>query len=110
MRISDWSSDVCSSDPMSDGPHRLIVNCGGARAAVAHLPPDLAEGLRTTAAHSTLVLADSNSTAVLADGTLGKGVAEVELTRQESEQERSEERLVGKECVNKGRSRWLPDH
>src|SRR3546814_3568114 len=86
MRISDWSSDVCSSDPMSDGPHRLIVNCGGARAAVAHLPPDLAEGLRTTAAHSTLVLADSNSTAVLADGTLGKGVAEVELTRQESEQ------------------------
>ncbi|RIA43939.1 putative heparinase superfamily protein [Hephaestia caeni] len=85
-RVIDGGCASTLAFEMSDGPHRLIVNCGGARAAVAHLPPDLAEGLRTTAAHSTLVLADSNSTAVLADGTLGKGVAEVELTRQESEQ------------------------
>jgi len=70
---------------MSDGPHRLVVNCGGARAAVAQLLPSLADGLRTTAAHSTLVVGDSNSTAIHADGTLGRGVAEVELTRQESE-------------------------
>lgn len=70
---------------MSDGPHRLVVNCGGARAASAQLPPALAEGLRTTAAHSTLIVGDSNSTAIHADGTLGRGVAEVELTRQEAE-------------------------
>ena len=70
---------------MSDGPARLIVNCGGARTAVAQVPPALVAGLRTTAAHSTLVLADSNSTAIHAEGTLGRGVAEVELTRQESE-------------------------
>lgn len=70
---------------LSDGPHRLVVNCGGARAAVAQLPAALADGLRTTAAHSTLVVGDSNSTAIHADGTLGRGVAEVELTRQESE-------------------------
>ncbi|CAN5822695.1 heparinase II/III family protein [soil metagenome] len=68
----------------SDGPHRLIVNCGGARTAVAQLPAALADGLRTTAAHSTLIVGDSNSTAIHADGTLGRGVAEVELARQES--------------------------
>ncbi|WP_223262894.1 heparinase II/III family protein [Sphingobium sp. SCG-1] len=70
---------------LSDGPHRLIVNCGGAALAGAAITEDLAQGLRTTAAHSTLVLADSNSTAILADGTLGKGVTEVELNRQELE-------------------------
>ena len=70
---------------LSDGPHRLIVNCGGARAAVAQLPTALADGLRTTAAHSTLIVGDSNSTAIHVDGTLGRGVAEVELARQESE-------------------------
>ena len=70
---------------MSDGAQRIVINCGGARTASAQLPAALAEGLRTTAAHSTLVLADSNSTAIHADGTLGRGVAEVELSRQETE-------------------------
>ncbi|VVS96042.1 Heparinase [Sphingomonas sp. EC-HK361] len=69
----------------SDGPARMIVNCGGARDHVAQLPQAIAEGLRTTAAHSTLTLADTNSTAIHADGTLGRGVAEVELSRQESD-------------------------
>ncbi len=69
----------------SDGPARLVVNCGGARAGIAQLPPAMVEGLRSTAAHSTLTIADSNSTAIHADGTLGRGVAEVELSRQESE-------------------------
>ncbi len=69
----------------SDGPARIVVNCGGARAGVAQLPAALAEGLRSTAAHSTLTIADSNSTAIHADGTLGRGVAEVELSRQESD-------------------------
>ncbi|MCU0728759.1 MAG: heparinase II/III family protein [Sphingopyxis sp.] len=61
----------------SDGPHRIIVNCGGAALA------DLARGLRTTAAHSTLTLGDLNSTAIHADGTLGKGVTLVEIDRRE---------------------------
>jgi uncharacterized heparinase superfamily protein len=69
----------------SDGPARLVVNCGGARGGVAGLPVDLCEGLRTTAAHSTLAVADSNSTAIHLDGTLGRGVTEVQLARQESE-------------------------
>ena len=70
---------------LSDGPSRLVVNCGGAQATAAGLPAALAQGLRTTAAHSTLVVADSNSTAIHSDGTLGRGVAEVELSRQEGE-------------------------
>ncbi|MBA4048709.1 MAG: heparinase [Sphingomonas sp.] len=69
----------------SEGPVRLIVNCGGARAIARSVADRLAEGLRTTAAHSTLVVGDSNSTAIHSDGTLGKGVVEVELSRQESE-------------------------
>ncbi|WP_294292150.1 heparinase II/III family protein [uncultured Sphingomonas sp.] len=70
---------------MSDGPNRLVVNCGGARAANAQLPDALAQGLRTTAAHSTLTLGDSNSTALNPDGTLGRGVGEVELARAETD-------------------------
>jgi uncharacterized heparinase superfamily protein len=70
---------------LSDGPNRLIVNCGGARSAGAVVPAALAEGLRTTAAHSTLTVDDSNSTAIHADGTLGRGVVEVELSRQEND-------------------------
>ena len=69
----------------SDGPARIVVNCGGARAADARLPAALVAGLRTTAAHSTLTLADTNSTAIHADGTLGRGVSELELSRQESD-------------------------
>lgn len=69
---------------LSDGEQRLIVNCGGARGAAA-MAADLADGLRTTAAHSTLVLGDSNSTAIHADGTLGAGVRTVELDRHELE-------------------------
>lgn len=70
---------------MSDGPQRIVVNCGGARSASARLPTELAEGLRTSAAHSTLIVGDSNSTAIHVDGTLGRGVAEVELSRQETD-------------------------
>ncbi len=69
----------------SDGAHRIVVNCGGSAAAAGSLPAALVQGLRTTAAHSTLIVGDSNSTAIHADGTLGRGVGEVELGRQESD-------------------------
>lgn len=70
---------------VSDGQDRLIVSCGGADLIGAHIPADLAQGLRSTAAHSTLILDERNSTAILNDGTLGRGVTEVELHRQELE-------------------------
>ena len=70
---------------MSDGPHRMVVNCGGDRGASGKLPGGFANALRASAAHSTLVLADSNSTATHPDGALGRGVAVVELVRREEE-------------------------
>ena len=68
---------------MSDGAQRLIVNCGGPGPLPTDLPDELVQGLRTTAAHSTLVLADTNSTNILADGSLGKGVEDVAIDRSE---------------------------
>src|SRR3546814_4540837 len=91
MRISDWSSDVCSSDlslrralrlgkhrRMTGTPHLLIVwhsRTGGSKA----LAEAAAEGAATAA---QLVAAD----------------------------ERSEERRVGTECVSTCRSRGSPYH
>ncbi|WP_197042039.1 heparinase II/III domain-containing protein, partial [Sandarakinorhabdus oryzae] len=68
---------------MSDGNDRLITNCGGVRGlertASGPLAPALASGLTTTAAHSTLIIADTNSTRIRDDGTLAAGVEEVTL-------------------------------
>jgi len=67
---------------MSDGASRIIVNCGGASIAGGQVPAHIGQGLRATAAHSTLVLDNANSTAVLLHGKLGKGVEEVEVVRR----------------------------
>ena len=67
----------------SFGKQRIIINCGGAGLAGASIPATLARGLRTTAAHSTLCVDDSNSTALLAKGQLGAGVVDVELERRD---------------------------
>lgn len=84
-RLAEAGCASTGAIEISDGAQRLIVNCGGAGLEGAWIPRDLAQGLRTTAAHSTLVLDDCNSTALLPDGTLGRGVTEVELNRQELE-------------------------
>jgi uncharacterized heparinase superfamily protein len=68
---------------LSDGAQRLVVNCGGPGGVPTDLSTALVEGLRTTAAHSTLVLADTNSTNILPDGSLGKGVEDVSIDRSE---------------------------
>jgi len=68
---------------LSDGSQRLVVNCGGPAPLPTGLPAELAQALRTTAAHSTLTLADTNSTAILPDGSLGKGVGDVAVVRSE---------------------------
>ncbi len=67
---------------LSDGPARLIVNCGGAALAGGQVPARIGQGLRASAAFSTLVLDNANSTAVLLHGQLGKGVETVELERR----------------------------
>ncbi len=67
---------------MSHASQRIIVNCGGAAFAGGQVPVRIEQGLRASAAHSTLVLGDANSTAVLINGRLGSGVNEVEVERR----------------------------
>jgi len=74
---------------LSHAGQRVIINCGGGAAAGGLMPVRLEQGLRATAAHSTLVLDDANSTAVLINGGLGSGVAEVEVDRRSIEGERN---------------------
>lgn len=64
---------------MSVGRDRLVVNCGAAPAAEG----EWRDALRATAAHSTLVLADTNSSELRPEG-LGRRVETVESDRQDS--------------------------
>lgn len=78
-----WGCASTLAFEMSDGAHRLIVNCGGAALAGGQVPQRIEQGLRATAAHSTMVLDNANSTAVLLHGQLGKGAEKVELDRRD---------------------------
>jgi uncharacterized heparinase superfamily protein len=82
-RLASTGSASTLALEMSDGAQRLIVNCGGPGLLPTSMPAELVHALRSTAAHSTLVLDDTNSTAILPDGSLGKGVADVEIARSE---------------------------
>ncbi len=66
----------------SHAGQRLIVNCGGGACAGGLVPVRLEQGLRATAAHSTLALDNVNSTAVLIGGRIGSGVSEVDIDRR----------------------------
>jgi len=83
QKIAEQGSASTLAIELSDGGQRLIVNCGGPGPVPTDLPEELVQGLRTTAAHSTLVLADTNSTNILGDGSLGKGVEDVTIDRSE---------------------------
>src|SRR3546814_4142480 len=93
MRISDWSSDVCSSDLV----HRetFALQARGERLA-----------------QRGFVFDEENSRRLLqCDDVRGQpcpvDVFVVEAWKLSC---RSEERRVGKECVSTCRSRWSPDH
>ena len=83
QKIAEIGSASTLALELSDGGQRLVVNCGGPGPLPTDLPDELVQGLRTTAAHSTLVLSDTNSTNILADGSLGKGVEDVAIERSE---------------------------
>src|SRR3546814_13791505 len=98
MRISDWSSDVCSSD---------LVNSGERYGGRVSLRWEPAEGLSIT----PRVLYQKVTT----DGFNRQEVYNLyanqfTTTRPQVTFERSEERRVGKECVSTCRSRWSPYH
>ena len=60
---------------MSHERERIIVNCGAYRGP----KPGWSRVARASAAHSVLVVADTNSTEIRDDGTLGRGPASVAL-------------------------------
>ena len=64
---------------LSVGRDRVIVNCGSQPVATG----EWRDALRATAAHSTLVVDDSNSAEVLAAGGLGQRPVVVEVSRRE---------------------------
>src|SRR3546814_19485381 len=105
MRISDWSSDVCSSDR-----HALGI------ASRQRQPDEAADGL---AAIMELVRAQviGDGDHVVAQGFQRESLADVEVAAgcplaahvgAYHLEMRSEERRVGKEFVSKCRSRWSP--
>lgn len=85
QRIAQGGCASTLAFEFSDGPHRLVVNCGGPGGGSADFPAGLADALRATAAHSTLIVADTNSTATYPDGSLGRGVFEVACDRSETD-------------------------
>src|SRR3546814_18881823 len=99
MRISDWSSDVCSSDlncavcrePVRPVVERLVQRFAQQQAAKARAI-DEEIGLDPAA-----ILQRERGDRVLSDPAL-----DIE------DRTRSEERRVGKECVSTCRSRWSP--
>src|SRR3546814_2263040 len=95
MRISDWSSDVCSSD-LAELPVR------GRASAVQH--PEFGQHEGTTADRHDPAAARRQEAGGL--DQLGAH----ELGGPHLAAGRSEERRVGKECVSTCRSRWAPYH
>ena len=85
-RVARIGSASTLAFELADGAQRLLVNCGGPGVLPTLIPPELAQALRTTAAHSTLTLGDTNSTAIMPDGSLGKGVEDVALSRVEDDE------------------------
>src|SRR3546814_6764413 len=91
MRISDWSSDVCSSDLVD--ADRLWYERIGRRNSMYDLlikHARVADGLGNPLATANVAVKDGRIAAV--------GEA------------RPEERRVGKECVSTCRARWSPSH
>src|SRR3546814_6338707 len=113
MRISDWRSDVCSSDLVTKdgqiaGPRVLehIVD------TVLYFEGERSHQYRVLRAVKNR-FGGTDEIGVFA--MAGEGLAEVAnpsslfLTHRD-EAVRSEERRVGKECVSTCRSRWAPYH
>src|SRR3546814_16486106 len=105
MRISDWSSDVCSSD--LHGGHsvsgHLVVSAPaafGRRHIAPHAPAFQA---RYPELNLSFNLTDSVVDLVRQGYDMGIRIGEVTDPNY-----RSEERRVGKACVSKCRNRWAP--
>src|SRR3546814_20380474 len=99
MRISDWSSDVCSSDL----EHSAAIRYLPAESAAAGAKSD------TVSVPATVVTAPLTAPADIKIVTPAPDAASV-MPPPPGTPVRSEERRVGKERVGKCRSRWSPIH
>src|SRR3546814_11727295 len=117
MRISDWSSDVCSSDLFAQGIEYFDIDQFRRRQHGVRSPQQVLDRLRLEAAHeidqhrrihhqdSLHAASRSRRTMSAEDLYMAKGSA---WRRRNVSYARSEERRVGKEGVSMGRSRWAP--
>src|SRR3546814_12739285 len=114
MRISDWSSDVCSSDldlrlrAIADSRHMVLADRALAPAGAAAALSDSSTTLDLDhfASH---VRAEYLPHALIIDCSGSDAVAE-RYAQWLAAGIRSEERRVGKECVRQCSSRWRPYH
>src|SRR3546814_11932363 len=98
MRISDWSSDVCSSD--LSGVCRIVEHLGSAH-------DELELALLLQVARDKLAAGQDEFDLGLSPASVG-GAPAARVVSSSSRLLRSEERRVGKECVSTCRSRWSP--
>src|SRR3546814_12567043 len=103
MRISDWSSDVCSSDLPTLRPEFLRIS-GALCYGVHRSPPIFVHLPRSIPTFHILNHLGRHLSAP------GRDQAETSSARESTRKGRSEERRVGKECVSTCRSRWSPYH
>src|SRR3546814_19389844 len=109
MRISDWSSDVCSSDLLFGKALRDLYRVLPGQAVDDEQGFDRTRGARHRLHFIHQLLVDVEP----ARGVEHEDVIALELRRLHRalrDFDRSEERRVGKECVSTCRSRWSPYH
>src|SRR3546814_12260095 len=104
MRISDWSSDVCSSDLIAEAAEereRLRIH----RLALRQVDPDRAPLAVAEKPAQFVSRADRGveATGLVLDQARG-------LAAHSGARERSDERRVGTARVSTGRYRWCPTH
>src|SRR3546814_18349266 len=105
MRISDWSSDVCSSDLVPGG---IVAGANGGPVGELHhqvLEAEVAVNLAQQVAEDHRLAVDLVRRAEDVGVVLGEGAHPHHAVQSAR---RSEERRVGNECVSPGRSRWSP--
>src|SRR3546814_12789183 len=109
MRISDWSSDVCSSDLHRHFAAALAALRPGGR-IVAIMPDGFSPGGKHGALFDRATTGSTVQLMLRLDkGFAGKGTS-VAVRIIVADKCRSEERRVGKECGSKCRTRWSQAH
>src|SRR3546814_14512120 len=101
MRISDWSSDVCSSD--LTGAFFFLIN---GPEIMSKLAGESESNLR-----KAFEEAEKNAPSIIFIDEIDSIAPKREKVSKKTKTVfRSEERRVGKECVSTCRSRWSPYH